>query len=163
GGVTTDDRIVLLATCTSEFTNGRHLLVAKLHDTPFPNPFAEEEEAERERTNFIDGQLLPILRTICLPALLVVAFLVMVYWAIQKRRRWSVEDKWALIEANPKLLEKLEKEGLGLKKDPKGKGPDVKKGPTPAPVPTPASIHAAASRGAAPVSSVVHSVSSIIK
>ena len=115
-GVTSQDRIVLLATCTNEFTNGRHLLAAKIHDDPFPNPFAEEEAAARERTNFVDGELLPFLRTVCLPALLIVALLVMAYWAIQKRRRWSVEDKWALIEANPTLLAKLEKEGLGIKK-----------------------------------------------
>ncbi|MCL2438543.1 MAG: class B sortase [Coriobacteriia bacterium] len=115
-GVTADDRIALLATCTNEFTNGRHLLVAKIHDTPFPNPFAEGDAELRERTNFIDGEFLPFLRTICFPALLIAIILVSTYWAIQKRKRWNVEDKWTLIEANPELLAKLEKEGLGPKK-----------------------------------------------
>jgi len=116
-GVTADDRIVLLATCTSDFTNGRHLLIGKIHDEPFPNPFGEEEEAARERQNFIDGELLPMLRTICLPALLLAIILVLIYCAIQKRRRWDVEDKWTLIESNPALLKKLEEQGLGLNKD----------------------------------------------
>ena len=122
--VTIEDRIVLLSTCTNNIVNGRHLLVAKLHDEPFENPFGEEEKAARERTAFVDGELLPFMRTICAPALLLVAVLVMLYWAIQKRRRWSVEDKWALIEANPALLAKLEAEGLGLKKESKDAKPE---------------------------------------
>ena len=122
--VTIEDNIVLLSTCTNNIVNGRHLLVAKLHDEPFENPFGEEEEAARERSVFVDGQLLPFMRTVCAPALLLVAVLVMLYWAIQKRRRWSVEDKWALIEANPALLAKLEAEGLGLKKEPKDAKPE---------------------------------------
>ena len=120
-GVTADDRIVLLATCTSEFTNGRHLLAAKIHDTPFPNPFAEEEAEQRERTRFVDGELLPLLRRVCFPALLVAIVLVSMYWAIQNRKRWNVENKWSQIEANPALLEKLEKKNPDPKevKDPK--------------------------------------------
>jgi len=127
-GVTADDRIVLLATCTSDFTNGRHLLIGKIHDEPFPNPFYEEEAEARARQNFIDGELLPILRTICLPALLLAIILVLIYWAIQKRRRWDVEDKWTLIESNPALLKKLEEQGLGLKKDDLKKADSKKNG-----------------------------------
>ena len=157
-GVTIDDRIVLLATCTNEFTNGRHLLVAKLHDTPFPNPFGDEEAAERAQQSFIDGEILPILRQICFPALLIAAILVLAYWAIQKRRRWSVEDKWSMIEANPELLAKLEKEGLGVKKP--GKSGSVKKPASPKqPVmppaaqkaPTPSTISPLSPRTAAPL------------
>jgi sortase B len=122
-GVTVDDNIVLLATCTSDFVNGRHLLAAKLHDEPFENPFAEDEEAAAERSRFVDGQLLPFLRTICMPALLLAVILVMIYWNIQRRRRWDTEDKWALIESNPALLKKLEDQGLvGEKADKVNKG-----------------------------------------
>lgn len=118
GPITPDDNIVLLATCTNEFTNGRHLLVAKLHDTPFPNPFAEGEAAELERSTFVDGQLLPILRQICFPALLIVAVLVIAYWTIQKRRRWSFEDTWDKVKHEPAVrehYEKLCKEGAKAK------------------------------------------------
>ena len=124
--VTIHDNIVLMNTCTNNIVNGRHLLVALIHDEPFENPFAEEEAEERERTVFVDGQLTPFMRMYCMPALLLAAVLVMIYWAIQKRRRWNVEDKWALIEANPALLAKLEAEGFGLKKE--EKKPRQKKG-----------------------------------
>lgn len=39
-----DDRIVLLSTCASEPTNGRHILIGKLHDEPFADPFYKEKE-----------------------------------------------------------------------------------------------------------------------
>ena len=142
-GISTDDRIVLLATCTNEFTNGRHLLVAKLHDTPFPNPFGEDEALERERQNFIDGEILPILRQICFPALIIAIILVLLYCAIQKRRRWSVEDKWSMIESNPELLAKLEKEGLGKDKKKPSK-PSPLKQPAMPPAARPASASAPA-------------------
>ncbi|MCL2379811.1 MAG: class B sortase [Coriobacteriia bacterium] len=95
-GVTTDDRIVLLATCTSETTNGRHLLAARLTD-PFPNPFAETEE-EIERTQFVDGAL-TFMRNVCLPALLLVILLVVAYQIYARRKRWSDEDKIFLHQA----------------------------------------------------------------
>ncbi len=34
--VTTEDRLVLLSTCTNEMTNGRHILVGRLTDTVYP-------------------------------------------------------------------------------------------------------------------------------
>ena len=108
-GVTTDDNIVLLATCTNEFTNGRHLLAAKLHDDPFPNPFGDAEAEARERQNFIDGDLLPFLRRFCLPALIIAAILVTAYWSIERRKRWNVEDKWAEIQADPELKAHFDK------------------------------------------------------
>lgn len=40
--VTSADRIVLLSTCASEPTNGRHILIGKLSDEPFADPFYEE-------------------------------------------------------------------------------------------------------------------------
>ncbi|MGL9729769.1 class B sortase [Enterococcus sp. DIV0756] len=42
--VNAEDRIVLLSTCASEPTNGRHILVGKLYDTPFADPFYKEKE-----------------------------------------------------------------------------------------------------------------------
>ena len=39
-----EDNIVLLSTCTSESTNGRHVLVGRITDEVYPNDFLEEEE-----------------------------------------------------------------------------------------------------------------------
>jgi len=97
-GITTDDTIVLLATCTSDSTNGRHLLVARLTDEPFPNPFAQTE-AEIERQNFVDAQLLPFLRTVCMPMLLVIILLVIAYQLYARRKRWNVEDRYLKLQA----------------------------------------------------------------
>lgn len=44
--VTEDDRIVLLSTCASEPTNCRHLLIGKLFDEPFEDPFYQAEEVK---------------------------------------------------------------------------------------------------------------------
>lgn len=41
--VMTDDRIVLLSTCSSTSTNGRDLLVGRITDRVFDNPFAQQE------------------------------------------------------------------------------------------------------------------------
>lgn len=42
--VSGNDRIVLLSTCASEPTNGRHIFVGKLHNTPFKDPFYKKKE-----------------------------------------------------------------------------------------------------------------------
>lgn len=44
--VGTDDRIVLLSTCTEDVTNGRMLLVGKLTEEVRANPFPKEEKAQ---------------------------------------------------------------------------------------------------------------------
>lgn len=38
-----NDRIVLLSTCASEPTNGRHILIGKLYNMPFKDPFYKEK------------------------------------------------------------------------------------------------------------------------
>lgn len=42
-GVTENDRILLMSTCSAEITNGRFVLVGKIMDEPVANPFPEEE------------------------------------------------------------------------------------------------------------------------
>lgn len=42
--VSGNERIVLLSTCASEPTNGRHILVGKLYNTPFKDPFYKKKE-----------------------------------------------------------------------------------------------------------------------
>lgn len=41
-GLTTADHIVLLSTCTDATTNGRELIAARITDTVFDNPYAED-------------------------------------------------------------------------------------------------------------------------
>jgi len=45
-GVTIEDRIVLLSTCTPISTNGRHVLIGRLTDELFEDPFYGDEEDE---------------------------------------------------------------------------------------------------------------------
>ena len=46
-GVTTDDHIVLMSTCSADITNGRFVLCGKVLDYEVPNPFPEEEKEQR--------------------------------------------------------------------------------------------------------------------
>lgn len=43
-GVTIDDNILLLSTCTSDSTNGRHILAARVLNETFADPFPAEED-----------------------------------------------------------------------------------------------------------------------
>ena len=106
-GVTTNDNIVLLATCTNNITNGRHLLAAKIHDEPFENPFAQGDLEIRERQDFVDSVLLPFTRTFCIPLLIAAIIFALSYWTVQKRRRWKIEDQWMLMQKDQELLKKL--------------------------------------------------------
>lgn len=50
-GVSTEDHIILLSTCTSDMTNGRHVLVARLSDTVHEDPFIDENTTTSEFQN----------------------------------------------------------------------------------------------------------------
>lgn len=45
-GVNENDHFILLSTCTSDMTNGRHILIGRLSDTVYNNPFIEESTDE---------------------------------------------------------------------------------------------------------------------
>lgn len=50
-----NDRIVLLSTCTSDITNGRHILVGRLMQEVPENPFQSvEEEVQEEKTTLAE-------------------------------------------------------------------------------------------------------------
>ncbi len=51
--VTRDDRLILLSTCTSNYTNGRHVLVGIITDEEIPMPQAFEKEIRRSNDNFV--------------------------------------------------------------------------------------------------------------
>jgi len=86
--VTTDDHIVLLSTCTSEITNGRHLLVGRLSDTVYP----EAEDPVNlgtgvDQLNEAAGQI-PVWIWILLAALLLLIILwILILRHSQKRNR----------------------------------------------------------------------------
>ena len=42
-----EDHIVLLSTCTSDITNGRHILVGKITNKPKKNPFSNDSDFEK--------------------------------------------------------------------------------------------------------------------
>ena len=48
-GVTADDRIVLLSTCSSDSTNGRDILIGRLSDGAFDDPFYAEDDGDGNR------------------------------------------------------------------------------------------------------------------
>ena len=49
-GLTTNDRIVLLSTCSNTSTNGRDILVGRITNTAYDNPFITEAENTRGAT-----------------------------------------------------------------------------------------------------------------
>jgi len=53
--VTTDDRIVLLSTCSDASTNGRDLLIAKITGEPRENPFRPDEKGGGRNILTVDG------------------------------------------------------------------------------------------------------------
>ena len=54
-GVGKEDKIVLLSTCTTDMTNGRHILVGRLSEQVWENPFQEEEHSGKNVSGFVAG------------------------------------------------------------------------------------------------------------
>lgn len=50
--VSSKDRIVVLSTCTSDYTNGRHVLVGRITDQEIPIPEELKSEVRRSNSNF---------------------------------------------------------------------------------------------------------------
>jgi sortase B len=79
-GVTIQDKIVLLCTCSADSTNGRDILVARITDTTYPNTFKTEEANDTKLKEFVDKQS-PLY---CLPPLLLLVFIVALVYASRK-------------------------------------------------------------------------------
>lgn len=91
--VTTEDRIVLLSTCTEDITNGRHVLVAKLLDAVPANPYEEPQSEPTEQPFRVDNNTLPQ-RAMQIPAfmwvllfLILLLFILAVYSAFLRAAR----------------------------------------------------------------------------
>ena len=77
--VTTEDRLVLLSTCTTSMTNGRNILVGRLSDTLYP----EAEEPLNLGTGVDALEESPLWLWILAAALL----LLIIYLTLRARRR----------------------------------------------------------------------------
>ena len=97
-GVTIDDRLVLLATCSSVSTNGRDILVGRITDNLFEDPFYEEP-AENDREIFIVDALggwfakIPLEMKIIMIAVLVILLILLLPLLIRKRKSKRVKHE----------------------------------------------------------------------
>ncbi|MFR3684904.1 MAG: class B sortase [Enterococcus sp.] len=87
--VNPEDRIVLLSTCASEPTNGRHILVGKLHDEPFADPFYEKKEEKPFLGIDLQSWWKKIKRipTWLVALLLICWIVVLILWFLKRRGR----------------------------------------------------------------------------
>lgn len=95
--VTADDRIVLLSTCDSQTTSGRHILVGKLTDEVEKNPFDKEtldEKTVRSGVDTQNGRNLILHMPIWIWAAAVLAFVVLITALIvRKHHKGKQEEK----------------------------------------------------------------------
>lgn len=90
-GVTPNDRIVLMSTCSADITNGRFVLVGKLLDYEVPNPFPEEtnEGGQLDVFSFIDKVLeRPLWQWIAI----LIAAIILIY-LLYKAERYRLKKK----------------------------------------------------------------------
>ncbi len=104
--VTTKDRLILLTTCSGESTNGRHVVLGRITDTVYANPYEDLSGAEKNGTSAIGSTDRQDLGWDSLPAifwqllglfvLLVLCAAICKYWTYRKRKNKekSREDEW---------------------------------------------------------------------
>ena len=92
--VTTEDRIILISTCSSDSTNGRDILVAKITDSAQPDPFEEVQAPSIPRTIQTIDELSDIwtqtpqwikISIIVMPLLLILLILTLTYTRRKRR------------------------------------------------------------------------------
>lgn len=91
-GVTVEDRIVLLSTCSNESTNGRDILVARITDTLFDDTFIPTETNDTGPQAEVDAQgsiwaKIPLWLWFTIPGLLVLILLIVVLYKNHQRRK----------------------------------------------------------------------------
>ncbi len=89
-GVTEEDHILLMTTCSSDATNGRDILVARITKDGYINPF-NEEESSNVNTVSVDRQAslwarLPKWLQIMLPVILLILLMIAVYYKFRRKR-----------------------------------------------------------------------------
>lgn len=86
-GVTTDDRLLLMYTCSNAVTNGRDLLAARITDNTFSNPYGETEGG---RNPFFDiFEKVPF--WVWIYAIL--AILLFIYFMIKRKEKKRMKNK----------------------------------------------------------------------
>lgn len=88
-GVTENDHIVLLSTCSADITNGRFVLCGKILDHEVPNPFPEEKKEQRVLGIDVGKVLDTVLKLSLWQWLLILIVLIILlgilYWAERRR------------------------------------------------------------------------------
>ena len=110
-GVTIDDNIVLLTTCSSSSTNGRDILIARISDELFDNPFATEEGLAEELTpgGLLDWWLaLPLCQKLLFIILPLLALLLLISFLVRRKRKAKARAEAA--RANAEAAKQAETE-----------------------------------------------------
>ncbi len=89
--VTEEDHILLLTTCSTDATNGRDILAARITKECYSNPF-DEEKSSNANTVSVDRQAgrwesLPRWLQILLPVMMLILFMIAVYYKCRGKRR----------------------------------------------------------------------------
>jgi len=95
--ITTDDKIVLLSTCSASSTNGRDILVGRITDQMFEDPFITEETDNRKTPLAVDKLTglwagIPPWGRLAMIALLLLLALLLLFLIIRKTRRKRKSD-----------------------------------------------------------------------
>jgi len=96
-GVTGDDKIILLSTCTAESTNGRHILIGRISDETYANAFEYSNNSSGNDANHIFNRfnameiLLRFSGWLWIPLILLILFLI--YFIVSKRKKKSISQK----------------------------------------------------------------------
>lgn len=90
-GVTEEDHILLLTTCSTDATNGRDILAARIRKECYSNPF-DEEKSSNANTVSVDRQAgqwesIPRWLQILLPVMMLILFMIAVYYKCRGKRR----------------------------------------------------------------------------
>ena len=88
-GITINDRIVLLSTCSSSSTNGRDILIGRLTGNTYEDTFANMSvDNSLQIKNTADSNFFVKQTKIWLPALIILLFLIiLIVWLLLKRKK----------------------------------------------------------------------------
>ena len=104
-GVTPNDRIVLMSTCSADITNGRFVLVGKLLDNEVANPFPEEKVTEpqyRENLFSVLDKVLTLPIWLWILILIVAIILIGILYKAERERLRRKKTKKLQKEADDK-------------------------------------------------------------
>lgn len=97
-GVTAEDRIVLLSTCSSESTNGRDILIGKLTDTVYGDAFKPNETDHTGLLATIDRQInlltrLPVWVWVLILCVCLLLIGIVIYHRVKKHRNRAAQRR----------------------------------------------------------------------